>query len=132
MTSDPLLVIADDDPDMRALVRSTLHQDFPNAVEVGNGRDLFWNLLCSSFAHKGESPHEMVVVADVRMPAYNGLDVLDAWQDGASDAPIVIITAFPDAEVRARVKRLGAALLPKPFTCAGLRAAVRHVARRRP
>jgi DNA-binding response OmpR family regulator len=122
--SEPLLVIADDDADMRSLVRSTLHPDYPDAIEVADGRDLFWQLVRRSFARHGESLRDMVIVADVRMPAYNGLDVLDAWQDVDDEAPIVVITSFPDDEVRDRVERLGATLLPKPFSRARLRAAV--------
>jgi FixJ family two-component response regulator len=122
--SEPLLVIADDDADMRSLVRSTLHPDYPDAIEVADGRDLFWQLVRRSFARHGESLRDMVIVADVRMPAYNGLDVLDAWQDVDDEAPMVVITSFPDDEVRDRVERLGATLLPKPFSRAHLRAAV--------
>lgn len=122
--TEPLLVIADDDADMRSLVRSTLHRDYPDALEVADGRDLFWQLVRHSFAPRGKELRELVIVADVRMPAYNGLDVLDAWQDTDDSAPIVVITSFPDDDVRERVEALGATLLPKPFTRAHLRAAV--------
>ena len=125
--SEPLLVIADDDADMRALIRSTLAGDYPDALEVADGRELFWQLICASFARRGTELRDLVIVADVRMPAYNGLDVLDAWQDGESDAPIVIVTSFPDDDVRARADRLGAALLPKPFSRTSLRQAVAGV-----
>jgi len=119
--TEPLLVIADDDADMRTLVRSTLHDVLPDAIEVVDGRDLFWQLMRRSFETQ---VRDVVVIADVRMPAYNGLDVLDAWQDVEAEAPIVVITSFPDDEVRDRVKRLGGTLLAKPFTRAHLRAAV--------
>jgi two-component system, response regulator, stage 0 sporulation protein F len=129
LSQDPLLVIADDDADMRALVRATLAGAYPDVLEVGDGRDLMWQLLRSSFGSRDQTLREIVIVTDVRMPSYSGLDVLDAWQEGEGDAPIVIITSFPDDHVRARVTRLGATLLPKPFSRAGLRAAVDHAAR---
>ena len=129
--NDPLLVIADDDADMRTLVRSTLHAEYPDALEVGDGRDLFWQLVRHSFARRGQELRELVIVADVRMPAYNGLEVLDAWQDIDDETPIVVITSFPDDEVRERVARLGATLLAKPFTRAHLRAAVTEARSRR-
>ena len=128
--TEPLLVIADDDPNMRALVRSALRGSFPEAVEVSDGRGLLWHLVRSSFAKRGDDLRELVIVADVRMPEYNGLDVLDAWQDGESDAPIVIITSFPDDDTRARVEKLGATLLAKPFSRASLKAAVDAAAQR--
>ena len=130
MTSPVQLVIADDDANMRALVRATLQDDYEDVVEVGDGRELFWRLVRASFARRGEELRRLVVITDVRMPGYDGLDVLDAWQDGPSDVPTIVITSFPDDAVRARVEQLGAVLLPKPFTRATLRAVVDEAVKR--
>jgi len=126
----PLLLIADDDADMRALVRSTLRPDYPDALELVDGRELFWQLMRASFTRDGRE-RPVVVVADVRMPAYTGLEVLDAWHGEQAAVPVVVITAFPDDDVRTRVAKLGATLLPKPFTRARLRQVVREVGRSR-
>jgi CheY-like chemotaxis protein len=128
MTS-ALLVIADDDADMRSLVRATLRSDFPDAIELASGRELFWHLLRASFASTRMPARPMLVVADVRMPGYTGLEVLDAWQNDARDVPFVVITSFPDDSVRARVAELGATLVTKPFTRAALREGVRRARR---
>lgn len=124
MTS-PTLVIADDDANMRALVRHTLSEELPDAIEVTDGRELFWHLMRASFGVAGHA-RDLVIVTDVRMPAYSGLDVLDAWHQSNDHGPIVVITAFPDDRVRNRVARLRGSLLAKPFTRAQLRAAVRE------
>jgi CheY-like chemotaxis protein len=126
----PLLVIADDDADMRSLVRAALAGEFPDAIELASGRDLFWHLLRASFASIRAPARPLLVVADVRMPGYTGLEVLDAWQNDDRDVPFVVITSFPDESVRARVAELGATLVPKPFTRAALRDAVRDARRR--
>ncbi|MEO7732788.1 MAG: DNA-binding response regulator, partial [Kofleriaceae bacterium] len=60
------------------------------------------------------------------MPAYNGLDVLDAWDDQAA-IPTILMTAFPSDAVRARAAQLGVALLAKPFSLARLRRIVQDV-----
>ncbi len=125
----PLLLIADDDADMRALVRGALRPDYPDALELVDGRELFWQLMRASFTRDGHE-RPVVVVADVRMPAYTGLEVLSAWHGEQRALPVVVITSFPDDEVRAQVSELGATLLPKPFTRARLRQAV-HEAQRR-
>ena len=125
----PVLVIADDDPDMRALVRDTLASELADVVEVADGRELFWHLMRAEYA--GAPARGMVIVTDVRMPAYDGLDVLDAWQEARPGEPVVVITAFPDDKVRARVARLGGCLLAKPFTRAALRQAVARATARR-
>jgi DNA-binding response OmpR family regulator len=124
----PLLLIADDDADMRVLVRTTLQRDYPEALELTDGRELFWHLLRASFANA--RPRDLVIVADIRMPAYTGLDVLDAWQDETRAVPCIVITSFPDDHVRARVAELGATLVSKPFTRGALRDAVRTATRR--
>ena len=128
--SSPLLVIADDDADMRSLVRVTLAAEFPDAIELASGRDLFWHLLRASFASVRAPARPMLVVADVRMPGYTGLEVIDAWQNDDRDVPFVVITSFPDDSVRARVAELGATLVTKPFTRAALRDGVRAARRR--
>jgi CheY-like chemotaxis protein len=128
--SSPLLVIADDDADMRSLVRATLAGEFPDAIELASGRDLFWHLLRASFASVRAPARPMLVVADVRMPGYTGLEVIDAWQNDDRDVPFVVITSFPDDSVRARVAELGATLVTKPFTRAALRDGVRAARRR--
>lgn len=122
----PLLLIADDDADMRTLVRSTLRPEYPDALELVDGRELFWQLMRASVTQA----RPVVVVADIRMPAYTGLEVLDAWHGEHAPLPVVVITSFPDDDVRARVAELGATLLPKPFTRARLRQAVDDVRRR--
>ncbi|MEO6775391.1 MAG: response regulator [Kofleriaceae bacterium] len=128
----PTLIIADDNADMRNLVRSTLHRDFPDVIEAADGRQLYWQLLRSSIAPTVRAQPKFVVVADVCMPSFSGLDVLDAWHDGSALVPAVVITSFPDDEVRERVRQLGGILLAKPFTRTSLRDAVAEAARRIP
>lgn len=125
----PMLVIADDDPDMRALVRDVLRPEFPEAIEVADGRQLFWHLMRSSFGVAGTN-RDIVIVTDLKMPTYSGLEVLDAWHDPAAATPMVVITAFPDEAARKRAGRLDATLLAKPFSRAQLREAVREAVRR--
>jgi DNA-binding response OmpR family regulator len=62
------------------------------------------------------------------MPFYNGLDVLEAWEAETWSYPFIMITAFPNDEVRARIEQRGAILLAKPFAMADLRRAVARLA----
>ena len=123
----PLLVIADDDANMRTIVREALRPEYPDAIEVADGRELFWQLLRASF-RVGIADRDLVIVTDIRMPAYSGLDVLDAWHDSNQVVPVVVITSFPDHAIENRVARLQAQLLAKPFTRGQLRHAVREAA----
>ncbi len=122
------LVIADDSPEMRWFVRSAIGSEFRHVVEAANGRELFWTLLRSRIADK-ELDHRDLVVTDLCMPAYDGLDVLDAWQERDHHIPTILITAFPSDSVRRRAKELGVILLAKPFSRAALRQALAEAVR---
>jgi len=119
--SNSRLVIADDSPDMRWLVHAAIGKEFSEVIEVADGRELLWTLLRSSFATPPGSEPELVVITDICMPAYDGLEVLDAWREAACDVPTIIMTAYPSAAVQDRADALGAFVLAKPFTTATLR-----------
>ena len=117
------LIIADDSPEMRSLVRAAIGDEFGEVVEATDGRELLWTLLRTTYAGNAE----VLVVTDLCMPTYTGLDVLDAWADLERRVPMILITAFPSDAVRARAKELGVLVLGKPFSMATLRDAVQQV-----
>ncbi len=117
------LVIADDSPEMRWFVRSAIGDDFREVVEAANGRELIWTLLRSRFAER-ELDHRDLLITDLCMPAYDGLEVLDAWRDSRHHVPTILITAFPSDAVRQRAKDLDVVVLAKPFSRAALRQAL--------
>ena len=117
------LVIADDSPEMRWFVRSAIGAEFREVIEAANGRELLWTLLRSRFAAT-ELDHRDLVITDLCMPAYDGLEVLDAWRDREHCVPTILITAFPSEEVRQRAKDLKVIVLAKPLSRAALRQAL--------
>lgn len=120
----PVLIVADDSEAMRWLVRAACRADFDEIREASDGRELFWQLVTCS---RERPPSEVVVVTDMRMPHYTGLDVMSTYEDLAYHPPTVMMTAFPDAETTAKAARAGAALLAKPFTTAALRRLIERV-----
>lgn len=122
------LVIADDSPAMRQLVRAAIGDRFDEVIEVADGRALLWTLLRASFQAAGEAPSD-VLVSDVCMPGYDGLDVIDAWRELHPRGRAVVMTAFPDEGVRRRAAALGASMLEKPFSVAALRRSLDEVTR---
>jgi FixJ family two-component response regulator len=61
------------------------------------------------------------VIADVQMPAMNGLELLANIRMRGYAAPFIFITAFPDASVRARALKAGATcFLAKPCAATNL------------
>lgn len=120
------LVIADDSPEMRWLVRAAAGEQFSEIVEAANGRDLLWTLLRGEIKARC-LPERQVVVTDMCMPGYDGLDVLEAWREQHPTHPAILITAFPDDTVRERAEKLGIVMLAKPFSTATLRRVLRDV-----
>jgi FixJ family two-component response regulator len=56
------------------------------------------------------------VIADVQMPGMSGIELQTLLQTQGHKLPIIFITAFPEASVRAQALEAGAAcFLSKPF-----------------
>jgi len=86
-------------------------------VEAANGRELFWALESH---RRMDSLDEVIVLADVHMPVYGGLDVLEAWNQDDFPHAFIVMTGSPDEVTLRRAEELGATLLPKPFTSTAL------------
>jgi len=65
-----------------------------------------------------------LIVTDVNMPGSSGLDVIGQLRESGDDTPVIVVTAFPQEDIRMRARELGLRLLAKPFELETLRAAV--------
>jgi CheY-like chemotaxis protein len=114
------LLVADDDPEIRYVITSILADRFGVIQQASDGRELLWQLLRAAYI----DDRSLFVIADVRMPIYDGIQVIDAYKFLGFELPMLLISAFPDDAVREQAAKLGVLLLAKPFTSAQLRAAV--------
>ncbi|EFG64729.1 response regulator transcription factor [Streptomyces sp. SPB074] len=117
---EPLrLVVADDNPVVRAGLRALLEgrADALVVAEAADGRQA----LAATERHRPDG-----VLLDLRMPVVDGLTVLPRL---ARLAPVLVVTYGRDAELHARVRRMGAAgcLVHGDFTVPQLVGAVRHL-----
>jgi CheY-like chemotaxis protein len=104
----PRVVIAEDDDDMRAVLSELIASVGAEVALAASGSELV-KLMTD------DRPIDLVVT-DVRMPWMTGYNVALSARNSGMGVPIIIVTAFPDDELRAQVERLGAAvLLAKPF-----------------
>jgi len=114
------VLIAEDDPQMRAWLRLALRSSGVQIEEVPSGQALLDRIADDDDAHVD------AVITDVRMPGPDGLKVLAMARTAGLDTPALVITAFPDPGVVAAVGRLArTTLLPKPFDAGELRTALR-------
>jgi len=123
----PHVLVADDSSEQRWTLRLALSMMGFEVREAADGRELFWAL-----EELARAPRKVptLVIADVYMPAYDGLEVLEAWREAIAGNTVIFITAFPDSVVAQRVKALGAELLPKPFSLHAFSECVRNSLRR--
>ena len=116
------ILVADDDPDMCALVASALRRGGYDVAEACNGMEAIGHIAPTVWTKRDGFK---AIVSDVRMPNLTGLDLLAALRCTRFETPVILMTAFGDEEVRAEARSLGAtALLDKPFNLDELHAAV--------
>lgn len=66
-----------------------------------------------------------VLVTDMRMPKMSGLELLLAAREVLPNLPVVVVTAYGTAELRADLQRAGSVeFVEKPFTFSALQAAI--------
>lgn len=112
MGSQTLVLIADDDEGMRSLLGASLRRRGLAVDEYRDGRALLERL--KALEEGGDPPQ--LVVSDLRMPGVNGLDVLHWIGSRLPQVPVILITAFGDAQTHRRAKALGAtSVIDKPF-----------------
>ncbi len=104
--SAPILIV-DDDPEMRAMLRDSLHAAGFPTEEAADAHGLL--ALVERLA-------PAAIVLDHEMPGDWGLEVLPALRQHHPGIPVVLITAFGGPRAREAAERLGAAAyLDKPF-----------------
>ena len=115
------ILIAEDEPRMRRLIKDYLSKEDFSIVEASNGKealDLFQN-------HKFD-----LLILDIMMPLLNGFDLCKAIRE-ISNIPIIILTARADDDDEVMGYDLGADdYITKPFSPKILVAKVKALLRR--
>jgi DNA-binding response OmpR family regulator len=128
--SPPRVIVAEDDPEMRALVVEALRKDGYVVSDVANGGRLLVT-LAREFSHGAGGDAFDLMVSDLRMPVCSGLEIVEQLRAARCRMPIVLMTAFGDEATRQRARRLATLLMDKPFQLAELRSAVACLLRER-
>ncbi len=116
------VLVVDDEPPIRAVVRGFLEKDGLEVSEAGDG---------PSAVEAARSIGPDVIVLDVMLPGFDGLEVLRRVR-GFSDPMVVLLTARTEELDRIVGLRIGADdYVTKPFSAAELAARVGALLRRR-
>jgi DNA-binding NtrC family response regulator len=101
------ILVADDDADIREILRDTLNSLGAKTITAANGQE------CLDFA---ETAAPDLILLDIEMPVKNGLDVLKEIHQRRFDTTVIMITAYGTIERAVQAMKEGAYdFITKPF-----------------
>jgi two-component system response regulator AtoC len=102
------ILVADDDPSIRTLLRTFLENEGYTISEARTGAEVM-NIISDG---KGVD----LLVMDLRMPELSGMDILQRITEQDLGVPVVLMTAFGTSNVAIKAIQLGAYdYITKPF-----------------
>ncbi len=115
-----LILVVDDEPD----VTSLFQQQFRRELRSGRFLMKFAGSAAEALERIAvpEDASLILVFSDINMPGMSGLELLPRIKAARPDVPVIMITAYGDADTRRKAIEAGAAgLLTKPIDFAALR-----------
>lgn len=114
------VLVVDDEPDVEALFRQQFRRDLKAER---------FKMEFALSAHEAlvraagiKDPSLILILSDINMPEMSGLELLPKVRAERPDVPVIMITAYGDAETRRKAIERGAAgLLTKPIDFALVR-----------
>jgi CheY-like chemotaxis protein len=109
-----LVLVVDDEPDIEVLFRQQFRR------ELRGGRFTMEFAQSATMALEritdAQAASLILIVSDINMPGMTGLELLPKARAARPDVPIIMITAYGDAETKRKALEGGAeALLTKPI-----------------
>jgi CheY-like chemotaxis protein len=115
-----LILVVDDEPDVEALFRQQFRRELRAsrfAMEFAQSAPIALRRITDA----GDESL-ILILSDINMPGMSGLELLPKAKAIRPDVPIIMITAYGDAETKRRALENGAeALLTKPIDFGTLR-----------
>ncbi len=115
-----LILVVDDEPDVELLFR----QQFRRELREGRFTMEFAQSAASALQRivQADGASLILILSDINMPGMSGLELLPKAKAARPDVPVIMITAYGDAETIRKALENGAeALLTKPIDFATLR-----------
>ncbi|HEY0796020.1 MAG TPA: HD domain-containing phosphohydrolase [Acidisarcina sp.] len=118
MASERILVV-DDEPHVRGMISGLLERLDYTPVMAGNGEEAFRCI-------QNDPPYD-VVLSDIKMDGWDGMELLDRIREVQPSTPVVMVTGIHDVALAISAMRKGAYdILLKPFEKEQLLTAVRR------
>lgn len=121
-TKGKILVI-DDEPDVREVLKIHLESANFNVIEAENGEEGITLMKAgSNLLQVG------LIICDIRMPKVNGVEAIDYLKENAPSIPIMVVTGYPDSELAVSLLKKGVKdYLVKPVEKEKLLAKVKEI-----
>jgi DNA-binding response OmpR family regulator len=110
------VLVVDDQPDV---ARTLAH------LVASGGYEVDTHTKFDAARHYIDTTPPDILVVDVRLGPFNGLQLALHMRSARADAVIVVLSAFDDAMIRQEVDRIGARWLSKPVSRRDLIACLR-------
>jgi len=118
-----LILVVDDEPDVEALFRQQFRRDLRDGrFTMQFAQSAPAALQCIAAAGDASL---ILILSDINMPGMSGLELLPKAKEVRPDVPVIMITAYGDAETKRKALERGAdALFTKPIDFAELRSEI--------
>ena len=117
---NPLVLVVDDEPDVELLFRQQFRRDLRTdrfTLEFAQSAPMAVQRITDA-----GNRSLILILSDINMPGMSGLELLPKAKALRPDVPIIMITAYGDAETKRQALERGAeALLTKPIDFGMLR-----------
>lgn len=127
LTGNGRVLVVDDEPAVRTIVRMILEKAGYDVLEAENGEAAIAAL------NTGENRLVLdVVICDIRMPKINGVQAIEYFQREYPHVPVIVLTAYPETKMAVSFMHSGVAdYLIKPVDARKLKDAVDKAMERR-
>ncbi|HEX3939827.1 MAG TPA: response regulator [Xanthobacteraceae bacterium] len=115
-----LILVVDDEPDVEVLFRQQFRRDLRAcrfAMEFAQSAAAALEAISAA-----ADASLILILSDINMPGMSGLELLPKAKEIRPDVPVIMITAYGDADTKRKALERGAdALLTKPIDFLALR-----------
>lgn len=116
-----LVLVVDDEPDVEVLFRQQFRRELRDrrfSMEFAQSAPV----ALQRIAEAGTVTTLILILSDINMPGMSGLESFPKARAARPDVPIIMITAYGDADTKRKALEAGAeALLTKPVDFSALR-----------
>ncbi len=96
------ILIIENDPDIRDILKFQLEQGGHQVIEAKDGQEGI------DLMKKRSNLHQVgLIITDIRMPKVNGVEVIDYIKANVPSIPIIVVTGYPDKDLAVKLLQKG-------------------------